>query len=143
MAESEPPILPPHVEETIRSGARLHAEHHYNATRLERAADRMTRLLGRPGFLGVVTVAAAGWVGLNLLVSALGYRPLDPPPFGWLEGAVSLASLYMVVLVLITQRREDELAQLREQLTLQLAMLSEQKMAQVIQLLEESRVTIR
>src|SRR5664279_5854211 len=37
-----------HIEETIRSVARLHAEHHENATPLQRAADRITALLGRP-----------------------------------------------------------------------------------------------
>ena len=48
-------------------------------------------------------------------------------------------SLYMVVLILATQRREDQLAQRRELLILELAILSEQKTAKVIQLLEESR----
>ena len=52
---------------------------------------------------------------------------------------VSLVSLYMVALVLGTQRREDGLAQQREQLTLELAILSEQKTAKIIQLLEEFR----
>jgi uncharacterized membrane protein len=42
-------------------------------------------------------------------------------------------------LILATQQREYQLAQLREQLTLELAILSEQKTAKVIQLLEESR----
>ena len=45
----------------------------------------------------------------------------------------------MVVLILATQRREDELAQHREQLLLELAILSEQKTTKVIRLLEESR----
>ena len=45
----------------------------------------------------------------------------------------------MVILILATQQREYQLAQLREQLTLELAILSEQKTAKVIQLLEESR----
>jgi hypothetical protein len=35
-----------HIEETIRSVARLHAEHHENATPLQRAVDRITALLG-------------------------------------------------------------------------------------------------
>jgi len=128
-----------HIEETIRSVARLHAEHHENATPLQRAADRITALLGRPRFIGVLTVIAASWISLNLLAAALGYHPLDPPPFSWLGGAVSLVSLYMVILILATQQREYQLAQLREQLTLELAILSEQKTAKVIQLLEESR----
>ena len=44
-----------------------------------------------------------------------------------------------MVLILATQRREDQLAQHREQLILELAILSEQKTTKVIQLLEESR----
>jgi uncharacterized membrane protein len=134
-----PPALTPHIEETIRLIARLHTEHHQNATPLERAVDRMTDLLSRPRFLGVLTVTVAGWIGLNLLATALGHRPIDLPPFSWLGGAVSLVSLYMVILILATQRRQDELARHREQLILELAILSEQKTTKVIQLLEESR----
>jgi uncharacterized membrane protein len=133
------PLLPAHIEATIRSIARLHAEHHQNATPLQRAVARTMTFVGRPQFLGVLTVIVASWICLNLLAGALGYHPIDPPPFSGLTGAVSLASLYMVVLILATQRRENQLAQLREQLNLELAILSEQKTAKVIQLLEESR----
>ena len=55
----------------------------------------------------------------------------------------ALISLYMVVLILATQRREYQLAQLREQLTLELAILSEQKTAKVIQLLKSPVGIIR
>jgi uncharacterized membrane protein len=134
-----PPILPAHLEETIGSITRLHAEHHQNATPLQRAVDRMTALLGRPGFIGVLTIIVVGWMSLNLLAAALGYRPIDPPPFSGLGSAVSLVSLYMVVLILATQRREDQLAQHREHLILELALLGEQKTAKVIELLEEFR----
>src|ERR1700730_5705260 len=133
------PLLPAHIEETIRSIARLHAEHHQNATPLQRIVDRTTAVLGRPRFIGVLTAIAAAWISLNLLAAALGYRPIDPPPFSGLGSAVSLVSLYLVVVILATQRRENQLAQPREQLTLELAILSEQKTAKVIQLLEEAR----
>jgi uncharacterized membrane protein len=133
------PLLPAHIEEAIRSIAQLHARHHQNATPLQRVVDRTTDLLGRPRSIGVLTIIAAGWISLNLLAAALSYRPIDPPPFPGLGLAVSLVSLYIVVLILVTQRREYQLAQLREQLTLELAILSEQKTAKVIQLLEESR----
>jgi uncharacterized membrane protein len=133
------PRLPGHVEETVLSIARLHAEHHQNATPLQRIVDRVTAFLGRPLVIGVLTVIVAAWTGLNFLVATLGYRPLDPPPFLGLGSAASLVSLYLVVLILATQRREYELAKTLEQLTLELAMLSEQKLAKVIELLEESR----
>ena len=133
-----PPLIPPdHIEETIRAIAQLRAEHHENATSLQRTVDHVTALLSRPLFIGVITVILMGWISMNLLAAALGVRPIDPPPFSWLGGAVSLVSLYMVVLILAAQRREDQLAQRRELLILDLAILSEQK--KVIQLLEESR----
>jgi uncharacterized membrane protein len=127
--------LPPHIEETIGSIAQLHAEHHQNATPLQRSVDRLTNFLGRPRFIGVLTAIVASWIGYNLSAE----RPLDPPPFSWLTGAVSLSALFMAVLILATQRRENQLAQLRDQLTLELAILSERKTAKIIQLIEESR----
>ena len=63
----------------------------------------------------------------------------DPPPFNWLQGLVGLLALYDTVLILITQRRDDLLASYREQLTLELAILGEQKAAKIIALLEEMR----
>ena len=43
------------------------------------------------------------------------------------------------MLILASQRREDQLAERRDQLTLELAILGEQKTAKVIALLEEFR----
>jgi uncharacterized membrane protein len=47
--------------------------------------------------------------------------------------------LHMAALILTTQRRADRLARLRDQMTLQLAILSEQKAAKLIALVEELR----
>jgi uncharacterized membrane protein len=82
------------------------------------------------------------WIGLNCVSLAVGNKPIDPPPFFWMQGAVALAALYMTVFILATQRREDELANRHEQLTLELAMLSEQQAAKSISLLEELVRTI-
>ena len=99
----------------------------------------MTGLFGRRGFIDLLTVIVVGWISLNLLAAALGYRPIDPPPVSGLRGAVSRLSLCMVVLIFATQRREDQRAQHREHLILQLALLGKQKTAKVIELLEEFR----
>ena len=132
-------VLPIHSEEAIQSIARLHAEHRANATRHQLVVERITSLLGRPVFIGVLTIVVVGWMSLNGFAAALGYRPLDPPPFPSLSGAASLASLYLVVLILTTQGRHDGLTQRRDQLNLELAILSEQKTAKVVALLEELR----
>jgi uncharacterized membrane protein len=126
---------PTHVEDTVQEIARLRAEHDRRATPLQRKVERFTARV----FVVVLTLLVVSWIGLNCVYLALGNKPIDPPPFFWMQGAVALAALYMTVFILATQRREDELANRHEQLTLELAMLSEQKAAKIISLLEELR----
>ena len=133
------PALASHVEGTVRSTTQLGADHLENATGTQLWVDRVTALIARPLFLGVVTLAVAGWIGFNTLISSLGYAPPDPAPFGWLIGVISLGAFYSAVLILISQRREDVLAQHHAQLTLQLTLLNEQKIAKIIALIEEFR----
>ena len=56
-----------------------------------------------------------------------------------MSAAVSTIGLYLAAMILITQRHDDEMATRREQITLELAILSEQKSAKIIALLEELR----
>lgn len=133
------PAIPAHVEDTVQAVARFHATHEADATGLQRLIERLTKRAGRPAFLALLTMFVLGWIAINLGFIAAGRRPLDEPPFFWLQGAVTLAALYMTVLILTTQRREDKLAGLRDQLTLELSILSEQKSAKIIGLLEELR----
>lgn len=137
--KKEVPDLPAHISETIQEMAKLHGLQHGTLSPLQRTVERLTALFGRPWAICTLFVAVGAWVILNSLQAAFGLQPTDPPPFVWLELAVSVLALFLVVLVLSTQRREDQLAQLREHLTLQLALLNEQKTAKVIELLEELR----
>ncbi len=73
------------------------------------------------------------------MAGGLGYPVIDAPPFPWLQGAMTLMSLFMVAIVLGTQKLEDELSEQREMITLELALLSEQKIAKMIALMEELR----
>jgi uncharacterized membrane protein len=139
MAEPATPILPAHIEETVQAIARLHAEHYQQSSTLQRAVDRITGRVGRPQFVAWLTMVVVGWIGLNLGLIALGRTPIDAPPFFWLQGAVTLTALYVAALILSTQRREDQLGAHREQLTLELSIISERKAAKIIALLEEIR----
>lgn len=132
-------ILPPHIEQTVQSIARLHAAHDRRATSLQRVADRLTALFAHPWFIAAATIAAVGWIGVNLILRRLTGRGLDGPGFPWLQVAAQLLAIYITSLVLMSQRRKDELSELREQLTLELAILTEQKVAKLIQLQEEAR----
>ncbi|MHB8287322.1 MAG: DUF1003 domain-containing protein, partial [Caulobacteraceae bacterium] len=113
------PILPAHIEETVRSIAQLHADHHQQATPLQRAVDRVTALVGQPRFIGALTVVILLWTGANLAAPLVGLHAPDPAPFNGLATMTSVVALYATAMILNTQRRENALAQLREQLTLE------------------------
>ena len=134
-----PASLPDPLEETIRSVRRLHVEHKSNATRLERTLRRFTGAIGRPVFLGLLGFAVTGWIGANLAVQALGYPTPDGPPFPWLQGAMTAVSLFMVAFIVGAQKHDDDLSEQREMIILELALLNDQKIAKLIQLLEEFR----
>jgi uncharacterized membrane protein len=130
---------PAHVEESVRTMADLHAEHYERMPALGRLLDALTARAGAPHFVIGLLVVMAAWVGLNLAMIAAGLKPLDPPPFGYLQTAGTAFALCMTCLILSTQRREDELSTRRQQMTLELSLLAEQKASKAIQLLEELR----
>jgi uncharacterized membrane protein len=130
--------FPDHVDKAVRSVTQLHSDHHGRTTSTQRAVNRVAALMGRPWFIALVGLIVVAWVAANLIAARLGVA-IDPPPFAWLEVAATLFSLLLVVLLLVAQKHEDELNAHRDTLTLELAILSEHKIAKVIQLLEELR----
>ena len=137
MDDDASPTLPDHIEDTVRATAEMHAEHHREATSWQRGVDRITAALGRPRFGIIIMVVVAIW----LLVNELGGPALrfDPAPFNGLSTLASVAALVMTVLILTTQRRQDRLGERRAQLTLQLAIVNEQKNSKIIELIEHLR----
>lgn len=131
--------LAEHIEQTVESIAKVHMDHYRAASPLQRGVDASTRWLGQPGSVSVLVVGMAAWMGVNGWRAASGLTTWDPPPFAMLELAGTLAALVLACLILATQRRDDRLAEQRAQLTLELALLNEQKSAKIIALLEELR----
>ena len=132
-------VLPPHIEDTVRSIAELHAEHDRQASFYHKTIERLIHRLGQPAALVVIGVIIALWVGTNIALRRMHVAAFDPAPFGYLQGVISAAALSMTVLILTSQRRENRLAERRAQLTLQLAMVSEQKIAKLIELVQRQR----
>ena len=128
--------LAAHEEDSVNALADLHNEHHRRTTPAQRAIDTITDHLGRPwGFIALGAVVAL-WAGLTAWTTKGG---VEQPSFAWLELAATLAALFVAVLVLVTQRRAEQLNERRAQLTLELAMLADQKSAKIIALLKEIR----
>ncbi len=127
------------IDDTIQSIAELEHKALAGTSLEQRAIERFTLAVGRPRTVWIVLGAVAAWVLLNAALPLAGRPPLDPPPFFWLEGALALAALLMTIVILTTENRMAETAEQRARLNLQVSMLSERKIAKVVQLLEELR----
>jgi uncharacterized membrane protein len=127
--------LSKHVAETIETVAavQVHAQRHL--TGHQRAIEIFTAALGRPRTLYLIIGFVAAWCGANLLIP----RPFDRPPFFWLQGIMGLSAILMGSLILITQNRQSREAEQRAQLDLQVNLVAEQKIAKIIELIEELR----
>jgi uncharacterized membrane protein len=136
---ASPRSQPAHVDTVVRSIAEIHTAHGESASRGQRALNRAAALVSRPTFLVGAVLLVALWIFANLVHEYRGMQPVDPPPFQWLQGAMGLVSLCLVILLVGAQRHENQLTRNRDLLELELAMVSEQKMGKVIELLEELR----
>ena len=123
----------------MRAIAKLTAAHHRKATPAQHLVDLLITLVAHPAFIAAALLAVTLWIGGNLALRRLAGWSLDRPAFPWLQGAGELSAILITALVLISQRRKDELSELREQLTLELAILSERRGAKLIALMEEMR----
>lgn len=88
--------------------------------------------------VGIFGLAIA-WITGNYVARLIGWTALEEFPFPDLGFIATIAALLVTLLILTTQRHEEQLAETRAQLTLRIAMLSERKIAKVIELLEEQR----
>jgi uncharacterized membrane protein len=130
---------PTHVEEAIQAMTAMHDAHHAEASRLDRLIDRITATVARSNFLIYVVLAIALWFSANSVMRSLGTGPIDVWPFSFLSLLVSCTALLISVLILASQRRADRLANLREQMTLEMVLLTTQKVSKLIDLMEELR----
>ncbi len=127
--------MPQHVRDAIDHITGMQNSHYREATRMERITDRVTAVLGTSTFLFCVAGFTAAWVLLGF-----GLRSwIDAPPFAYLDLILSLAAIMIAILILASQRRDDLLANRREQMTLQITLLTEQKVGKLIELVEELR----
>ncbi len=128
--------LADHVDESVEAIAALHREHYERVSGLQRAIDRVTQALGRPAVALAVVVGFLAWLATAWLASG---GEIETTAFRWLELTGTLAALFIALLILVTQREQDALAERRDQLTLELAVLADRKTAKVIELIEELR----
>lgn len=115
-----------------RAFGALKAQHAAERTLIESVADGLNTLASSTPFLVLHVVWFLIWIPWNL--GLLGFVPFDPFPFGLLTMVVSLEAIFLSIFVLMSQKRESAIAELREELMLQVNLRMEEEVTKTLQL---------
>jgi uncharacterized membrane protein len=105
----------------------------------QRLLERLSQAIVKPAYLGFILAFVLLWVSANGALNSLGRGVFDPPPFFWLQGLIGLGALLTMIVILAKQNRLSRLAEQRAHLDLTVTLLTEQKTAKLIDLVEELR----
>ena len=83
-------------------------------------------------------ISLAVWI-LGDFLNQTGILPFHLPPFSWSGQGLDAAALLISTGVLVRQARQENFAEQRAQLMLQVNLVSEQKIAKIIELLQDLR----
>jgi uncharacterized membrane protein len=127
------------ISQNIEAVLEFYAREEQKISPSQRLLERISHLIGQPTFLGLILVFVALWVLANVVLNKAGSTAFDAPPFFWLQGSIGLGALLTAAAVLTRQNRLAKLAEQRAHLDLKVTLLTEQKTAKLIDLLEELR----
>ena len=127
------------ISQNIEAVLAFYTREEQKISRSQRILERISHFIGQPVFLGVILLFVAFWMLANAILRQLGMAEFDPAPFFWLQGIVGLGALLTATAVLTRQNRLARLAEQRAHLDLKVTLLTEQKAAKLIDLLEELR----
>jgi uncharacterized membrane protein len=100
-------------------------------TRSERMADWLTEKFGSMTFLLLNAAWFTVWIILNSGVIP-SIRPFDPFPFTFLTMVVSLEAIGLAIVVLMSQNRASKIADLREEVDLQVDTTTEAELTKLL-----------
>lgn len=103
-----------------------------SVTMMQAFSNWLTELAATTGFFIFHAIAFTAWIVWNLGIAGL--PQFDPFPFGLLTMIVSLEAIFLSLFVLMTQGRESRIAELREELTLQVNLRIEEEVTKTLQL---------
>lgn len=138
-AQDQRDDLPPSVSENIDTITAFYQRHEEHMSLPQTIIEKMSVILGSPGYVAASVVFMVGWIVANLVALELGYEEADEPPFFWLQGIIAVNAFIISTTVLIRQNRMQKLAQHHARLDLQVNLLTEEKTSKIIAMLEALR----
>ena len=121
------------TRENVRAMHKLDDVAKNQRTFADRVAEAVSRFGGSITFVWVHVALFAAWITWN---SWPGLPHFDPYPFTFLTLCVSLEAIFLSSFILISQNYEMRISERRNQLDLQINLLSEQENTKMLQLLE-------
>jgi uncharacterized membrane protein len=130
--------LPDPIAENIEAIIEIHRQETQDIPFHETTLAAIAAFFSRPAFLYGLILGLGLWLSGDL-INSLHFFPSLLPTFDWAEQGLDAAALLISTGVLIRQNRQESFAEQRAQLMLQLNLLSEKKIAKIIDLIEELR----
>lgn len=118
----------------IKQIAELEALTKQKCTFSDRVADSISAFCGSTSFVYVHLIWFIAWIFLNSPYIPEGDR-FDPFPYQFLTLVVSLEAIFLSTFILISQNRQARISDRRNQLDLQINLLSEQEGSKMLNML--------
>ncbi len=136
MAQNANPLESPekvqiHLQEHIDLIARHEQEFLAQRTQSEKLGDRMASFIGSLSYVGAHAAVFVAWVGWNWLPIRGLYR-FDPAPFPLLDILFAFEAILVASFILMRQSRISRRAEERDQLMLQMLLLSERELTALL-----------
>ncbi|OZA77721.1 DUF1003 domain-containing protein [Polynucleobacter sp. 39-46-10] len=127
------------VNQNIEAVLDFYAHEDEKMSFAQRLLERISCFIGKPIFLALILLFVVLWIAGNLLLPVYSIAQFDPPPFHFLQGIIGLSALLTATIVVSNQNRLAKIEEQRAHLDLKVNLLTEQKTAKMIDLLEELR----
>jgi uncharacterized membrane protein len=121
------------TRQNVRAMRRLEEAARSRRTAADRAAAAIARFCGSITFVWIHLALFAAWIGYNTLPW---FEHFDPYPYTFLTLVVSLEAIFLATFILISQNYDMRITERRNQLDLQINLLSEQENTKILQILE-------
>lgn len=121
------------TERNVQTIVQLEEAARVNRSGSDRIAGAIAKFCGSMSFVWAHVILFAAWLILNIIP---GIDHFDPFPFTFLTLIVSLEAIFLSTFILISQNLEMRLSERRNQLDLQINLLTEQENTKMLTILE-------
>ncbi len=134
-------LIPEQIIKNVEAITDRQKRYQEQATTAQKVLEKIVSIFGRPEFLYFQVGFFVIWEICGHLVD-LGILPTSFPQFNLREQWLDLASLFISTGVLVYENRQEKVSEERSHLMLQLNLITEQKIAKLISLVEELRTDL-